>query len=200
MTKGEGVMSAPDRLNLNFEIATRTAFSFLNDLGFLEIESSPTLVRYQNDVVEVEVHHGRQSYEIGAGITGFGNRYVMSEIIGATDLAVAKKYRDWAATTPEGVASGVEKLGCLMKRYGIRALTGEPQFFSDLEQQRNSWSADYALDVLVGQVRPKAEEAFYRGDYAAAVDLYARIRSRLSAAEVKKLAFAEKRCRGGTVG
>jgi hypothetical protein len=54
---------------------------------------------------------------------------------------------------------------------------------------------EYALDVLVNQLRPKAEEAFRRGDYRNAAELYERIRSRLTAAELKKLAIATERDR-----
>lgn len=196
MTKEVNTMPKSDRAYFNFESKVRETFAFLSDLGFSEIEASPTLVRYRKDNIEVDVYHGRQSYEIGADISGFGTRHAMSRIIRATDPAVAKQYRDWAATTPEGVTAGLEKLGYLMKRYSIRALSGDPQFFSELEQQRKSWSEEYALDVLVKQVRPKADEAFRRGDYSTAAELYARIRSRLSPAELKKLILAEKRCRG----
>jgi hypothetical protein len=186
-----------DRVHLNFESAARKSFEFLNDMGFVEIESLPTLIRYRKDSIEVDIYYGRRSYEIGADISGFGSRYAISGIIRATDPTVARQYRDWAATTPEGVASGLEKLGFLMKRYGIRALSGDPQFFLELEQQRKTWSEEYALDVLAEQVRPKADEAFRRGDYTTAAELYARIRSRLSQAELKKLAVAKER--GGTL-
>ncbi len=80
-----------------------------------------------------------------------------------------------------------------MKRYGTAALRGDPQFFSTLKEQRKLWSEEYALDVLADQLRPQADEAFRRGNYSTAADLYARIRSRLSPAEVKKLALAEER-------
>lgn len=186
-------MPDQDRVHLNFESAARKSFAFLNDLGFVEIESLPTLIRYRKNDVEVDVYHGRKSYEVGAGVSGYGTRYAMSEIIRATDPTVDSQYRDWAATTPEGVASGLEKLGSLMKYYGIRALSGDHQFFLELEQQRKSWSEEYALDVLAKQVRPKAADAFRRGDYATASELYARIRSRLSQAELKKLAIAKER-------
>lgn len=196
MKKNVSTMPVQDRVHLNFERAARKSFAFLNDLGFAEIESAPTLVRYRKDGIEVDVYHGRQSYEIGAGVSAFGTRYALSAIIRTTDPAAAKQYRYPAATTPEGVAAGLEELGSLMKRYCIRALSGDPQFFSELEQQRKSWSEEYALDVLAEQVRPKADDAFRRGDYSTAAELYARIRSRLSPAEIKKLTLAEERRSG----
>ncbi|MFH1816257.1 MAG: hypothetical protein ABIF28_19095 [Pseudomonadota bacterium] len=195
MTSDVNTTSAQDRVHLTFESAARERFAFLNDLGFSEVESLPTLVRYRKDGVEVDVYHGRQSYEIGAGISGFGTRYAMAEVIRTADPATAKRYRNAVATTPEGVVAGLEELGSLMKRYGIAALRGDPQFFSALEEQRKSWSEEYALDVLADQLRPQADEAFRRGDYSTAAELYARIRSRLSPAETKKLTLAEERSR-----
>ena len=182
-----------DRSNLHFVNKARKAFTFLSSLGFIEAEALPTLMRYCKEEVEVDVYHGRQSYEIGAGVSAFGIRYAISEIIRITDSAVAGQYRNAVATTPEGVTVTLEALASLMKHYGSRAFSGDPQFFAALEQQRKSWSEEYALDILAKQIRPKAEEAFRRGDYSTAVELYTRIRDRLSPAEIKKLILAQER-------
>jgi hypothetical protein len=186
-------MDAPDRTPLHFEWNVQQSFLFLADLGFREVEATPTLVRYRNGDVEVDVYHGRKSYEVGGGVTFAGIRYAMSEILRARDPAVGKDYRNAVATTPEGVAAGLKELSALLQRCGASALRGDPAFFSMLERQRKQWSQDYALDVLVGQLRPQAEEAFRRGDYSKAAQLYGRIRERLSPAEVKKLTLAEER-------
>lgn len=193
MTKDVGIIAVEDRTYLSFESAAREAFAFLNDLGFSEVESLPTLIRYGKIGVEVDVYHGRQSYEIGAGVSGFGARYALVEIVRATDPITAERYRNAVATTPERVTASLEELALLMKRYGIAALRGDQQFFSMLENQRKSWSEEYALDVLADQLRPQADDAFRRADYSMAAELYARIRSRLSPAEIKKLAIAEQR-------
>lgn len=183
----------PDRSNLNFQKIARETFAFLKDLGFSEAEASLTLVLYQKGSIEVDIYHGRQSYEISAGVTGFGTRYAMSEIIGITDPETAKRYRNAVATTPEGVAVALAELSSLMKLYGTAVLRGDQQVFSKLKEQRVKWSEEYALDVLADQLRPQADEAFRQGDYSTAADLYARIRERLSPAETKKLRLAEER-------
>lgn len=195
MTKEAGTMDIQDRSNFDFERKVRGAFMFLEDLGFVEVEALVTLVRYRKDGIEVDVYHGRQSYEVGAGMTGFGIRYAMSEIIRVTDPEAAKTYRVVATTSPAEVAKCLEDLSVLMKKYGTAALQGDPQFFSTLAKQREQWSQDYALDILANQLRPQADEAFQRGDYAMAAELYSRIRGRLSPVETKKLALAEERCK-----
>ncbi|MCK5524936.1 MAG: hypothetical protein KAI83_17555 [Thiomargarita sp.] len=186
-------MDTTNRSNLNFEGKVRRAFIFLDALGFSEIEALPTLVRYRKGRVEVDIYHGHQSYEIGAGITVCGIRYAISEIIRVTAPEIAKQFRYAMTTTPEGVTASLGELSSLMKSYGDEALRGNSQFFSMLEKQRKQWSNEYALDVLAEQLRPQANEAFRRKNYSIAADLYSRIRERLSPAEIKKLCLAENR-------
>jgi hypothetical protein len=186
-------METQDRSHLDFKEQVRSAFTFLKEAGYVEIEALPTLVRYQMGGVELDVYHGRQSYEIGAEITRFNTPYSISEIIRAIDSQEAKSYRSYVATTPEGVVAGLEELRSTLRRYGAAALQGDQHFFSMLEVQRKHWAEEYALDVLADQLRPKAEDAFRAGDYARAAELYARIRARLSPAETIKLRLSEER-------
>jgi len=90
MTKDMNTMVTQNRAVLNFELIARNDFAFLSELGFSEIESSPTLIRYHKGDVELDVYHGRQSYEIGAGVSYLGTRYSLVEIIRATDPETAK--------------------------------------------------------------------------------------------------------------
>lgn len=182
-----------ERTRLNFADAVSKHFAFLGGLGFSEVESLPTLVRYGRGDLEVAIYHGRQSFEIGFEITRSGTRYSIEELIRIAHPEVAAQYRNYQTTTPQGVAEGLAQLEGLVKQYGERALSGDPVFFAALDQQRKSWAEGYALDVLAGQLRPKAEAAFRSGDYRQAADLYERIRARLSAAELKKLALAKER-------
>lgn len=188
-------MSLDDRRKLNFEREVQKAFLFLHDLGFVRTDSLPTLVRYRKDDVEVLVHHGRLSYEIGADISYLGKQYALAEIVRSQSPEVAKHCGSLMASTSEGVAMAIDELSTLMKHYGVEALKGDPEFFSKLDDKRKVWIEEYWVDGLARQVRPQAEEAFRLGDYAKAAELYARIRSRLSPTEIKKLKIAEGRGR-----
>jgi hypothetical protein len=99
-------------------------------------------------------------------------------------------------TTPEGVTAGLKELGLLLKRYGLTALEGDPQFFLALEKQQKLWIEEYTLDVLTRQLQPQADEAFRQKDYSTAAKLYSRIRERLSPAGLKKLYLSEKYNKG----
>jgi hypothetical protein len=174
-----------ERTRLNFAHAVRERFTFLGDLGFLEVESLPTLVRYRKDDLEVNFYHGRSSFELGFEICRNSTRYSMSELIGVADSEAAERYRNYAATTPHGIVAGVTQLEELVRRYGDRALRGDPAFFTMLEERRKAWAEEYALDALAKQLRPKAQAAFQQGNYREAAELYERIRPRLSMAEEK---------------
>lgn len=183
----------PERTRFDFASAVSERFAFLDDLGFSRVESLPTLVRFRKGDLEVNVYHGRQSFEIGLEVVRQGERYSMSELIRVTDPETAGRYRNFATTTPQGIAEGLRRLKDLAQRYGNPALRGDPEFFTTIESQRKAWMEGYALDVLAGQLRPKAEAAFRKGDYQEAVELYERIRPRLSATELKKLTLARER-------
>ncbi len=185
-----------ERKNLNFANLVKERFSFLSDIGFVEVESLPTLVLYRNNGIDVDVCHGRQSYEIGFGISHQGIRYSLSEFIRIADPEFSKQYRDPTATTQEVLAEGLTKIAELAKRYCIKAIRGDLTFFSMLESQRKLWVEKYALDVMAEQLRPKADEAFRLGKYREAAELYKRIESCLSPAEIKKLTISEERSKG----
>ena len=182
-----------ERLALNFSNLARERFNFLNDFGFVEIESSSTIVRYQKGDIELDVYHGRQSYEVSVGISNNGVRFSIADFIRVIDPETAEKYRDPAATTQDFLAKCLLKLEELVKQYCKQALQGDQDIFEELNIQRKVGVDRYALEVLAGQLRPKASEAFRLGRYKEAAELYRRIRPLLSPAEIKKLTIAEER-------
>ncbi|MCU7886524.1 MAG: hypothetical protein KZQ82_20230 [Candidatus Thiodiazotropha sp. (ex Lucinoma annulata)] len=185
-------MSKIDHTNHNFPGKVREIFAFLEYLGFSVVESSLTVVRYKNREIEVDVYHGRHSCEIGAGITVFGVRYTISEIIKVSNPDFVDTFRYVTTNTPKGITKALEELSLLMRQFGELVLKGDTKFIGALSKQREQWSDDYALEVLAEQLRPQASEAFRQKDYSTAADLYSRIRDVLSTAELKKLNFAVK--------
>lgn len=187
------VMYSQSRKRLNFPDKVRRFFSFLVDSGFSVVDSQPTLVLFRKGAVEVDVYHGRHSREVGVGVSAFGDRYSLSEVLRSGDPVRAEDYRSMMVATPDGLAAALSEASDILQRYGVRALNGEVEFFAELKRNRSSWSKNYALEVLAQQVRPKAESAFREGRYAEAVELYSRIRECLTPLEAKKLAIAETR-------
>ncbi len=183
----------PERTRLNFPHVVEQGFAFVSKSGFTLVEALPTIVRYRKDDIELDVYHGRKSFEIGLEIHYFGERFSMSEIIRASDPGAAESYRNPTALTMGEVLSGVGKVARALQRHGEQALRGDAEFFVELMRQRQAWSDAYSLDVLAEQIRPRADAAFKEGRYREAAELYERISARLSPAEQKKLAAAQKR-------
>jgi len=185
-------MDISDRSLFDFQNKARAIFAFLKELGFSEVKSTPTLIRFQSEDVEVDIYHGRQSYEIKAEITTLGTSYTLAEIIRATDPGIATNFRYPSVTTAEGVLAGLDELSKIIKRYGSQALSGDSQFYITLNEHRKRWAEDYSREVLAQQLKPQAAEAFRKKDYITAAQLYYRIKDSLSPAEEKKMWFAEK--------
>ena len=192
MIKRESNNPESSRTLLNFVNTAKGAFAFLADLGFSQVESSPTIVRYRRGDLEANVYHGRQSYELDFEIVRNRLRYSLAMLIRAVDSEAGRRYRNYTATTEGGLAEGLARLARLVKRYGESALQGDPKVYEALENQRRSWSEKYSLDVLEDQVRPRAVEAFRLGNYKEAAELFEQIQARLTPAELKKLAFARR--------
>lgn len=182
-----------DRTRLNFPHSVEQRFAFLSEVGFTQVEALPTIVRYRKGDIELAVHHGRKSFEIGVEICRAGDRSSMSEIIRLGDPHAADSYRNPTAQTAAEVLAGVEKVASTLQRYGEQALRGDAEIFAKLQRQRRTWSETYALDVLADQVRSKAEAAFREGRYREAAELYEKISPRLTPTEQKKLAVARRR-------
>jgi hypothetical protein len=200
MGKGGGQIDT-GRERLGFADAVRSAFAFVRKYGFVELEAGPTIVKFGSRDVDLTVYHGRSSYEIGVEIGWEGNSapgFTLSEVIRLADESEGARYRNPAATTLEGVRDGVTSAAVLLSKHGDALLAGDLQSFSRLQEQRKRWGESYALDVLAGQLRPRAEAAFRQGRYAEAADIYERIRPRLSPAEVKKLELAKRRRAAGS--
>lgn len=167
----------------------------MREAGFSEAVIAPTLVVFRNPEIDIDIYHGRQSFELGAGITYRGRRYAIEEIIRELYPEHAKIYHVFAASSVGAVSEGVRRLADTFRHFTGQAWEGDPNLFAIIDKRRLEWAEAYAMDVLESQLRPQAAEAFRRGDYAKASELYGRIRDRLTPAEAKKLAISNERLR-----
>ena len=189
LNPNDTIMSQRERLH--FPKAVRQEFAFLKKYGFREIQALSTLVRFQRDEIEIRVYHGRSSYEIGLEFHYKNEEYSLGELIRISDPVALARFRYPQASTRNAVKLGVKTIGELTERYGHSALSGDMLIFARIRKCRPLWTKEFALDVLVAQVRPKAHRAFREGRYSEAVQLYGQISERLSEVERKKLAYAK---------
>jgi hypothetical protein len=188
--------SSQSEERVEFSVLARAAFSFLLELEFKEVESSSSHLLFRKGVVDVNIYHGRRSFEIGAGVSIRGEHYSFSEILAAVDPAAAKQYSVRSGRSLNDLVLALDEVASLLRQHATRALIGDPTLVVLLSQHRLRWSESLELDVLARQLRPKAEDAFRRGDYSMAAHLYGRIRTKLSPSEERKLSIAEVRAKG----
>jgi hypothetical protein len=191
---------ALERDKLGFREEASQSFAFLKEMGFTEAGSSSTIVRYKRGDLCVHIYHGRQSYEVEFEIIRDGKRYSLSELIRLVAPAEGEAYRNSTATTATAVRSGVNRVRELVWRCATMALRGDPATFLALDRQRKEWAEALGLKTQAASHKPRADEAFRLGHYAEASQIYERIRSVLSPAEMKKADLARERSGSASVG
>jgi hypothetical protein len=184
-----------ERRNLGFQEEVLESFRWLEDYQYRLFEESSTFVRYEGPLGYVNVYHGRSSYEVGVEIAPPGegvSSYSMSALIQLTDTEESKSYRNPIATSIQTVRNLVAAQAQRLKLYGRRIFAGNSQVWKELEHQRRQRAEDYAMEVLLSQVRPEAERSFRNHDSKRVVRLLSAVELRLTPAERKKLDYARR--------
>jgi len=185
------------RGELEFSMAVRRAFAFLDGFGFREVCEAATIVRYATERVFLNVYHGRSSFELGIEVglleaRGEQHGYSLGEFVRLVDPAEAGRLKNDCATTANEVAYGVARLATRVQQYLARVLRGDEAIFPELARQRREWADAFAADISYRQVGPKAAAAFREKRYSEAADLYESVKSQLSPAELMKLEYAKQ--------
>jgi hypothetical protein len=187
-------MDNPQRF-LRFKDTALKEFHFLESLGFRVAETNETDVRYAGPTADLEVFHGRQSYEIGVNVVHQGDRYSLEEIRNLQSLQCgdAADFRKFAATDAHGIEVGVARVASACRECLQIILNDDPAIYRELQKLREAHGRELALASLISQVRPKADEAFRAKNYRQAAELYESIREGLSPAELRRLEIAKSR-------
>lgn len=188
-----------DREEMNFSIETQKYFNFLvEDYNFKCVHKDLTKVQYENDWVEVNIYHGRSTYELGVEI-GLLEReerecesYLISEIMRLTAPQEEKDFMRPIAKDAVTVKKGVQRMSELLKKYGDTVLRGNRESFIELSEQRMKMVEDSIDEDNLNRTRPQANLAFQQKDYKKAVYLFKSISEHLTPAELKKYIYAKK--------
>lgn len=192
-----------EREQLGFAAAAKSAFAFLLSHGFRVVDEQITWVRYESNILFVNVYHGRSSYELGleVGVLQIEQPevgYPMSALLQLDDAAEAARYLDRTAITKGGVQAGLSDLSEKARALGLPERARDRDFFTTLARQRRERVEAYHFDAVAARTRPAAEDAFRKKNYALAADLYDGMWHRLSPTEEKKLAYARKHAKRTT--
>ena len=180
-----------------FTQAVLYAFGYMEDYGYQCIQEEISRVRYVSKDVFISILHEHPSCEIYLDFNLLKDEheegYGVSYLIKLSDIDAAEKYRNHIALTPETIVEGVNRLSSIFKKYSKRLLSGDLTIFTDLRQLADQQIGKSRVQTLVNQIRPKAEEAFHKRQFAKVIELYSQIdESALTKAEKMKVEFARK--------
>lgn len=114
-----------DRAALGFAEGVAREFAFLSDFGYCLVESTPTLVRFENGELYVHVAHGLGSYGVSVA---FGSRHVPTYEISLEEIyqATGQGPRPHCmASSPDAVRHCVRFIADIVRSQSA-VLTGAP--------------------------------------------------------------------------
>jgi len=187
-------MDIPRRF-LRFRDTALRNFKFLESLGFRVTEANETYVRYEGPRSQIEIFHGRQSYELGANVIHQNEKYSLEEFfyLRSAHRGNTADFRKFTATDAHGVEVGVARMASAFRECLQSILNDDPVMYSELQKLREAHRHELAIESVTAQVKPKADAAFRAKNYREAAELYESIRERLSPAELRRLEIAKKR-------
>jgi len=187
-------------LGLEFQAARHLDF-LVSESGYRCTASTPYAVRFESQTTFIEVlFDGNRSYELDlviGNIDSIATRspaFSIAEILRFKHATEAEKYALVQVTSSEALASFVEQLCLMLRKYGGDFVAGNEKSFEELSLQRQKESQAYALERDLRIARTAAEAAWRKKDYATMVKVLLPLCSNLTASEMGKLRFAEKQC------
>jgi hypothetical protein len=191
-----------DRGELGFVAVAQAAFNFLvEEFGFRLVKSEPpTFVRYESDVMFLNVYHGRRSYELGVEVGPLadpvGLRYGLPDVLGAILGWDDKSRTYFQASNAQAVRRCVGAIADLVASHYGAVLMGDRTVLERVAAYRSEKNQAYEKQALQRPVREAADKAWRAKDYENVQRLYSSIRNDLSLVERKRLDYAERHREG----
>lgn len=176
--------------SLQFEMSAADCFGFLIDDGFKVLSTSPELVTFGRDKVEVSIYHDEVSGEVDLDVGVGATRYSMGELIRILNPERAEEYKAWASTTAIGVRAGLTRLAALLVEFGGGAMSGDRFTLKRLRDQRLDWLRRYESEVSIARSRTLADAAYREGRFLDAVKFLRSLGSQATEVERRKLKIA----------
>ncbi len=184
------------------EEAVLRAFPFLAEYGFVRVGADDVSVHYDADCVRLAIRHDPLSYELSLELSRNGHPdeaahpYSMQDMIRVENPDLAERYRDFAATSVEATARGLQQLADDLRKFGERLLKCDPEAFAAVERERRKAINAFGRKVQDTSDRTRAQAAFDRQEWKQAVELYESLTDSLSPSEIKRLEIARSHSKG----
>ena len=185
------------REELNFIKEALLAFRFLiDDYGFRLIKTdSPVLLRYESDLLFVNITHDRISYELDFEIGSIDNE---SDSFSLSDLAFFQTGVEdqssffFQASTSEHVKYCVFKMAEMVRKYAQVALRGDLSVFDAMKKNQIERASLSQKEVFCKTVRHEADVAWKQKNFALVTELLEKIAADLTPHELKRLEYCKK--------
>ena len=195
--------SGVDRRELGFEESVRSSFGFLATYGLSPIAADEFSAHYASNCVRLAIRHGRLSYELSVELgridhpDELSHPYSMQDLVRAVDPDVARRYRDFAATSGDAVVRGLEQLAVNLEHFGDRALGCDAEFFAVLARERSREIERFGRETQRASQDAIARAAFDRRDWRRVIEVYEERTDPLSRSEQKRLEIARRHVLSG---
>jgi hypothetical protein len=187
-------------VKIDFENLTRSAFAFLSDGGFRIVESDIGRVRFESERVYVEVlFDAQRSFEVGVQIglvdalgPGKERPFSLPEILRLRRIPEAGRLDGAQATTANVLCDLLTALARNTRDHARDFLAGDANSYRELASFRELETGKYAQEQRLRYMRADADAAWASKNYPAVVKAYSSDPSLLTAAERKRLEYAQK--------
>jgi hypothetical protein len=184
----------PAEGRLGFVTLALGDFEFLSQFGFAVARKEPTLVRFENGKVYVNVYHGRSSHMIGVEIGRIHHREVYSlyEVLAALspdDVGLARLQ----ASDATELERSISRVASVVREKGGGLLRGEADAFSDIHLIVEPIRREATVQAQYGATLRKADQAWETKDWSAALGLYETAVPGLSSTQRKRLEYLRKK-------
>ncbi len=182
----------------NFQALASEAFAFLEaDFGYERRLITEGSLRYETQNVFVVVgYDGQRSFELSLDVwqrsAAVERSFNFGEVL-RTVKAPAAVSSSYQVTSEEALKRFLKDLAQALRKYGVDFLQNNIAAFAQIAQLRDQECSQYALERNLRRVRAEAEAAWQKKDYPAVVKALKPWRAALTATEVGKLEFAERK-------
>jgi hypothetical protein len=189
------------RIQLGFTPEVLSTFHFLTQVYcFKPVKTDLTFVRYESDLIFVNIYHGRRSYELGVEIGKLEKDssvpeigYTIGEIMDFVGVRNDLKFTFFQSSNKDQIKVLLKKLAAYVRDYASEILNGNLGILMRVQMLQQEKSDAYIKEMNLRHIREKADIAWRQKDYIKFVELYNPVEEDLTSVEVKKLEYARKK-------
>jgi hypothetical protein len=172
-------------------------FAFLANLKFRIVRRTATFVRFENNVVFINIYHGRSSYQVGLeiGRIGFSELYSFYEVLNC----VAPDETDRArcqALTYDVLERCLTDIASILTQQCQNLLLGDDKAFQALRLTAFDLRKKATLQAQFGGKIDRADKAWEAKEYNKAAELYKAAEPALDKTRRKRLTYLNKKMLG----